>query len=53
MRTELRHCSKDSFLPTRDTPPIIARYDRLVTDVKSHVVAIDFDTLASAIVEYG
>ena len=41
------HRSKDSFLPTRDTSATLAWYDRLVTDVKSDIVAIDFDTLWS------
>jgi hypothetical protein len=47
------HRSKDSFLPARDTSATIAGYDRLVTDVKSDVVTINFDILGSAIVEYG
>jgi hypothetical protein len=47
------HCREDSFLPARDTSATIAGYDRLVTDVKSDVVTINFDILGSAIVEYG
>jgi hypothetical protein len=48
-----RHRSKDSFLPTRDTSATLPGYDRLVTDVKCYIVAIHFDTLCPAVVEYG
>jgi hypothetical protein len=45
------HRSKDSFLPTRDTSPILPWYDRFMTDVKNGLVAIDFDTFGPAIAE--
>ena len=38
------HRSKDSFLPARNAPATLARYDSLVTDVKCYIVAIYFDT---------
>ena len=47
------HRSKDSFLPTRNAPATLARYDSLVTDVKSDIVAVDFDAVCPAVVEYG
>ena len=47
------HRSKDSFLPTRDTSATLAGYDRLVTDVKSDIVTIHFDSLCPAVVEHG
>ena len=47
------HRSKDSFLPTRDTSATLPGYDRLVADVKCYIVAVHFDTLCPAVVEYG
>jgi hypothetical protein len=47
------HRSKDSFLPAWDTSVTLAWYDSLVTDVKSDIVAVHFDALCPAVVEYG
>ena len=47
------HRSKDSFLPTRNTPATLAGDDGFMTHVKSYIVAIHFDTLCPAVVEHG